>query len=293
MPYVTVDEHLDEGARECGEESAAASSHRQSLALGGVAKIVVAFAASAGLAACALEWKGFLSRPSLRQSSTGAAVRLAEDQSFDCFDEIRDWRHAWSAPKKEYCCLQTHVGCRSDEPLETGTVGVLQLDEITKFPVQVQTTDFDCSVGYNNWESAWPRNKQRWCCSNFFMGCKDDEQEHAAREARAQAPGPSRGGGERLQAEGGLRAGRAVRCGRLGGHRHREEASGQGAAQALGRADGAGQERQVLLRWPPPVIIGRPSRELQRAIEQQRARREQHSCQSCCCDSGSRKSRLC
>uniref|UniRef100_A0A7S4RAQ4 Uncharacterized protein n=1 Tax=Alexandrium monilatum TaxID=311494 RepID=A0A7S4RAQ4_9DINO len=180
MPYVTVDEHLDEGARECGEESAAASSHRQSLALGGVAKIVVAFAASAGLAACALEWKGFLSRPSLRQSSTGAAVRLAEDQSFDCFDEIRDWRHAWSAPKKEYCCLQTHVGCRSDEPLETGTVGVLQLDEITKFPVQVQDTSYDCNDGYNNWRENWPKEKKDWCCSNYDMGCTEEEQRHAS-----------------------------------------------------------------------------------------------------------------
>mmetsp|Transcript_104979 Transcript_104979/g.328668 ORF Transcript_104979/g.328668 Transcript_104979/m.328668 type:complete len:224 (+) Transcript_104979:96-767(+) len=182
MPYVAVKVHSDGSTRESGEDGTAAWSCRHSLALGGVGKIVVACAASAGLVACALERKSSSARPSLRYSSTGAAVRLAEDQGLDCFDGTRDWRHAWSAPKKEYCCLQTHIGCPSDEAPETGTVDVLQLDQLTKFPVQVQTTSFDCNLGYKRWKKGWSEEKKTWCCLNYGMGCTEEEEQQQQRQ---------------------------------------------------------------------------------------------------------------
>merc|ERR1719253_1674214 len=33
---------------------------------------------------------------------------------------------------------------------------------------------FDCLSGFETWQTDWAEPKQKWCCTNFNMGCGAD-----------------------------------------------------------------------------------------------------------------------
>mmetsp|Transcript_63698 Transcript_63698/g.136927 ORF Transcript_63698/g.136927 Transcript_63698/m.136927 type:complete len:561 (+) Transcript_63698:104-1786(+) len=68
----------------------------------------------------------------------------------DCQDELANWKLAWSADKKAFCC--EHVGTGCEEPTTT-------------------TLPFNCEAGYGNWKMGWSIQKKEWCCQNSRRGC--------------------------------------------------------------------------------------------------------------------------
>jgi len=172
MPFIVTNGGTDFGSGRQGEESEIGESRPGFAAFRRTAKIVAACTGLAGLTVCALAWKASSRHPSFRSGGTRAAVSLAEDTLFDCYAEAQNWRNAWSEHQKEYCCLHTHVGCSTVKETRSTVVGeVQQLDEVQSFPVDVQSTSFNCAEGFSNWRSGWSTQKKEWCCKSYELGC--------------------------------------------------------------------------------------------------------------------------
>mmetsp|Transcript_58859 Transcript_58859/g.182866 ORF Transcript_58859/g.182866 Transcript_58859/m.182866 type:complete len:224 (-) Transcript_58859:309-980(-) len=49
---------------------------------------------------------------------------------------------------------------------------VQELDEISKHPLQVSTTRFNCIHNLHKANGAWSPEKKKWCCSFYLLGCE-------------------------------------------------------------------------------------------------------------------------
>eukprot|EP00419_Tripos_fusus_P032962 CAMPEP_0172780778 /NCGR_PEP_ID=MMETSP1074-20121228/203095_1 /TAXON_ID=2916 /ORGANISM="Ceratium fusus, Strain PA161109" /LENGTH=491 /DNA_ID=CAMNT_0013617755 /DNA_START=23 /DNA_END=1498 /DNA_ORIENTATION=+ len=77
---------------------------------------------------------------------------------FDCEMSFFNWRKAWSAGKKNYCCKQFKRGCvTSAAPPESSH--------------ERPKVDFDCTAGFSNFQIGWSLAKQQWCCEHFQKAC--------------------------------------------------------------------------------------------------------------------------
>lgn len=173
MDFIAVDGREESDVEVQGDESDSIEGRPRSLALGRAAKIAAACAGVAGLAVCALAWKASSPHPSFRKGAARAVVSFAEDNTYDCYAEVQNWRIAWSENQKEYCCLHTHVGCAAGKQPQSVASELTQLEDITNFPVSVDTSSFDCAQGFRNWQDGWSKAKKKWCCKEYEMACSN------------------------------------------------------------------------------------------------------------------------
>mmetsp|Transcript_40198 Transcript_40198/g.124091 ORF Transcript_40198/g.124091 Transcript_40198/m.124091 type:complete len:201 (+) Transcript_40198:90-692(+) len=76
-------------------------------------------------------------------------------QPFDCNAAYNNWKAAWSAKKKDFCCKVHQRGC-------------------PKAPHGSSTTSFafNCDAGFSNWRKGWSIFKKDWCCKHVNRGCQ-------------------------------------------------------------------------------------------------------------------------
>mmetsp|Transcript_85544 Transcript_85544/g.277026 ORF Transcript_85544/g.277026 Transcript_85544/m.277026 type:complete len:278 (-) Transcript_85544:193-1026(-) len=141
-------------------------------ALGSAGLLVYAGVAVAG---AARGRHGFLRSPrgDAKHSELGAAQEPAgaqalyedDDGSYECHDEVPNWRMAWSPEKKRWCCLHEHRGCGGGDQLpDRRFYSVRDYEDV---PIS-----YDCTAGYTNWQAGWSELKKHYCCEEYGFGCE-------------------------------------------------------------------------------------------------------------------------
>jgi len=76
--------------------------------------------------------------------------------TYECYDELSNWRFSWSQHKKQWCCMHEHQGC------EGGMHG---------YGHHYAARPFDCTASHGNWQAAWSEPKKNYCCNMHNLGC--------------------------------------------------------------------------------------------------------------------------
>lgn len=93
----------------------------------------------------------------------------APPAQYDCNDRWLNWRVAWAAEKKAWCCQHGGKGCI---PPSTTSTSTTTAQVTTHQPTNTTTQlSFDCNRGFSNWPTAWSAHQQAWCCEHVGKGC--------------------------------------------------------------------------------------------------------------------------
>jgi len=100
---------------------------------------------------------------------------VANNEPFDCNENLLIWSYAWSDLKQDWCCKHAGNGCKAST---TKFLGVLAGSESWSEPKGKAALPFDCADDANL--KSWSDDKKAWCCGYSGKGC--EEHEHTETE---------------------------------------------------------------------------------------------------------------
>jgi len=163
-------------ADSCSRASCSPPRRPWSAAWGRAAKLVAGTALAVllctGTVAGARRGRSFLAKA---DSSPGPAEleeapealdveQLYGTASYECYDELSNWRSSWSEHKKQWCCTHEHQGCEGGAHGYGHPYG-------GHYGHHYEARPFDCSAAYGNREAAWSEPKKNYCCRAYNLGC--------------------------------------------------------------------------------------------------------------------------
>jgi len=105
---------------------------------------------------------------------------------FNCQHDVQDPESSsWSQAKRDWCCLNYHLGCdpyNCTEGLQNSKLWAPAKviwcchEKQIGCPGQAGVTtttinNFDCAAGLSKWEQSWPIDKKKWCCQTYQIAC--------------------------------------------------------------------------------------------------------------------------